>query len=123
MLNQIVPKVKFSLPTARSEVGLTMYEADNNTALHKVQCTKCTSKHFDGAPKTGPVSLVHLLIPTPLAHLLSHASMYVLTDVQLGEWVKVILTEISFKNQLDSISKQVSSLTQLTCYGAEIWMG
>lgn len=45
--------------------------------------------------------------------------MYALTATQLGEWVKVIRTEISFKNQPDLILIQVSSPAQLTCYGAE----
>lgn len=68
------------------------------------------------------LSLAHLLIPT-LAHLFSHASMYVLTDVQLGEWVKAIQTDISFKNQPDFILIQVRPPVQLTYYGAEKWMG
>lgn len=49
--------------------------------------------------------------------------MYALTAIQLGEWVKVIQTEISFKNQPGLILRQVSSPAQLTCYGAEKWMG
>lgn len=45
--------------------------------------------------------------------------MYVLNDIKLGEWVKVIQTEISFKSQPDLILIQVSSPAQLTCYSAE----
>lgn len=47
---------------------------------------------------------------------------HVLSLILLGEWVKVIWTEISFKNQPDLILIQVSSPAQLTCYGSEKWM-